>query len=679
MKKTTFIISTNTFDHKLKSTDKEAYMNETKKFKASKDADKPWKGTWENRTVSVLEFVQYLKEQHAFTPIKSTGVENSDNGFAEAQVVAMDFDNGETPEQVQEALKALHIYPNIIYTTASDTPEQRRFRAVIFMDSPTFSITEYRSFLYGSLVALDSKGIRLDTRTTNASHCYYPGKEIIFVQDAVYTKISAFQKIARLKAEKDNVVTEWELADSQKEADKMGVSLSVYYKRIGKKMPKKISNAYKHFSLKNIENWEEAKMSFVEEKENNMSQHTAEIVKAFINKDVKKLKSIIGTIEAPTDWNLLGYTEREDLLSITNLFGVNLNENFHCWLPGHNEENPSANITTAPDGSEIYKCFGCGHTHRLTNLVGTLIGGNLNESSRFIEKVTGLRFMSPYQETSIVSVSMFKNNFNDESFEINFPNLSKLMKKWRLTGTYYMMLDLASQLVPMHSLSNNPKNITFFSPQSRIKQVSKNYRDNSSKNHNVHIDLTILCELGLLNKEVDVREEAMSFAKKIQINAQAKHGRTFSFHTDFYTVPVDDSALELAESVATTFIKSRARKRTTSIAQTVAIVGEDRANSSRPQQEFDVDDSKRIVGILEKMTKKIIDTKGFATEEDVVRAYYESKNRKAKKAKCQQLFDVNRASLGKSDCFNHTTVNKATRLAYNIPAEVKSRKMIFVN
>jgi hypothetical protein len=168
----------------------------------------------------------------------------------------------------------------------------------------------------------------------------------------------------------------------------------------------------------------------------------------------------------------------------------------------------------------------------------------------------------------------------------------------------------------------------------------------------------------------------MSFAKKIQMNAQAKHGRTFNFHTDFYTVPVNDNALELAESVATVFIQSRARKRTTSIAQTIAIVGKERANSTRPQQEFDAEDE-RIVESLKKVIKNIANTQGFATEDDVVRGYYSSKNRKVKKSECQRLYDTNRASLAK--VLNHTTVNKATRLAYNIPSEVKSRKMIFVN
>lgn len=684
----TLVVSRNRFDYRLKKTDKEAYMKETRKFKARKEEDKPWKGTWDNQTVTIKELVEYIEDNRAFIPIESIGDTTGDSSFGSSQVVSMDFDNGDTPEAVLEALTELNIHPNIMYTTASDTFEHRRFRVVVFLNKATYSIEDYRKYLYGLLVELDKCGVKLDTRTTNASHCYYPGKEVFYIQDKNITDVEAFEAIKKVKTEKDNVTTQWQLDEAQKEADKLGMDIVAYYKHIGKRMPKKRKSLSK-YSLNNIEDLELAKMEFIEEAEeraikfaerriDHTTDATEKIISAFIEKDVKRVKELVGTFEEPNGWNQMSYKEREDAIKITDVFGLELERNICCILPGHNETNPSANVTVAPDGAEIYKCFGCNSTYRLTTLVQELTGYNMKEASNFLSDVTGLRFMSPYQETSILSISMMKGHINDVSFVTNYPNLEKLMKKWRIMPTYMMMLDVASKFVPVKSLSNNESHITFFCPQSKLANISKNYRPNGKANMNMHYDIMALCDLGLLNKEADIREDVQSYAREIQMKASEKAKRVLEFHTDFYTMPISVNVLEKAENIAKQLLEVKARKRMISVAQSIVVVGEERVKENRPQQNVDGKKAERIGKAFQKSAIKVIERQGYATEEDVVREYYERTGRKKRITAIQKIYDKNRTFLMDGSYFEHKTVNKSTRQVYNIPSDVKSRKVIFV-
>jgi hypothetical protein len=45
-----------------------------------------------------------------------------------------------------------------------------------------------------------------------------------------------------------------------------------------------------------------------------------------------------------------------------------------CPLPGHKDDTPSFNITTMPDGAEVYKCFGCSRGGGIITLIHEIEG-----------------------------------------------------------------------------------------------------------------------------------------------------------------------------------------------------------------------------------------------------------------------------------------------------------------
>jgi DNA primase len=59
--------------------------------------------------------------------------------------------------------------------------------------------------------------------------------------------------------------------------------------------------------------------------------------------------------------------------------GVNLIKGGNRWrclcpFPDHKDHDPSFYIRTAPDGAEIFKCFGCGKSGNILSLISGIEG-----------------------------------------------------------------------------------------------------------------------------------------------------------------------------------------------------------------------------------------------------------------------------------------------------------------
>ena len=90
-------------------------------------------------------------------------------------VFALDFDNGEiTIDEVYSRLKELGIVPQLWYTTFSDSPELRKFRVVIFLDTPVTDIRIHK-LIHESLFSLFPE---VDNVCKDASRYFFGGKEL---------------------------------------------------------------------------------------------------------------------------------------------------------------------------------------------------------------------------------------------------------------------------------------------------------------------------------------------------------------------------------------------------------------------------------------------------------------------------------------------------------------------
>jgi len=72
---------------------------------------------------------------------------------------------------------------------------------------------------------------------------------------------------------------------------------------------------------------------------------------------------------------------------------------FNCVL--HNDSNPSAHIIRLKDGTQLYKCFGCGFKGTITTLVEAIARCNKVEAVEFIQKVYDIELVETENQKRI--------------------------------------------------------------------------------------------------------------------------------------------------------------------------------------------------------------------------------------------------------------------------------------
>lgn len=108
-----------------------------------------------------------------FSPVSFDGNDRCNNNFVSQSIFALDFDSGIEPETVIHRFKEFNINPNFYYTSFSDTPELRKFRLVLFLDTVIKDIKQ-RDWIMLSLMKLFPES---DTTCKDAARMFYGGKE----------------------------------------------------------------------------------------------------------------------------------------------------------------------------------------------------------------------------------------------------------------------------------------------------------------------------------------------------------------------------------------------------------------------------------------------------------------------------------------------------------------------
>lgn len=112
--------------------------------------------------------------------------------FESSQVFALDFDNGETYEDILNRSKSQGLHPNIIHTSFSSTPEHPKHRVVYVCEYPIEDFTKTKLFSIGLAELFQS-----DKACVDAARLYFGStpNSIIFAQDDIFTKISTLEKL----------------------------------------------------------------------------------------------------------------------------------------------------------------------------------------------------------------------------------------------------------------------------------------------------------------------------------------------------------------------------------------------------------------------------------------------------------------------------------------------------
>lgn len=92
-------------------------------------------------------------------------------------LLALDFDDGITPEEFLDRSRQLNLMPTFVYNSFSDTPEQRKFRAVYVLRERLY---DYRD-ANACTLALMGLFKECDKACKDPSRLYYGGKEILYI------------------------------------------------------------------------------------------------------------------------------------------------------------------------------------------------------------------------------------------------------------------------------------------------------------------------------------------------------------------------------------------------------------------------------------------------------------------------------------------------------------------
>lgn len=129
--------------------------------------------------LTIHEFLEMVTPPYSLT--WSGGLFNttrSNNSWIAQSVFALDLDKGKiTVEQVYFRLKKLGIVPQLWYTSFSDSPELRKFRVVMFLDTPITDVSLYKLII----LALLSIFPEADQNCKDPSRYFFGGKECTII------------------------------------------------------------------------------------------------------------------------------------------------------------------------------------------------------------------------------------------------------------------------------------------------------------------------------------------------------------------------------------------------------------------------------------------------------------------------------------------------------------------
>lgn len=634
--------------------------------------------TWSNTQVTKKELAEKLITGHYFTPVELEDKNHLKESFISSEVIAFDFDNGDEPTDVLNAFEEMNIGIAIGYTSASDKPEKRKFRMITFLDGKVWDYEEYEQILYGIYDKLKKNyGIKADSNTLDATHAFYPGKELILVDELAVTSLDVAESFkadiepirAEIKAERKAEKEEKEKA----RAKKMGVSLEEMYLIEGKikKAEKAKKQAQREEDIKSGKITKEQAKKIARTESN-------ELVEAIKSKDIEKCKTILMPKYKhinEDDWSMMTLDEKEAVVPMTDFFDVTTEEQFLCWLPAHSHDSsPSAQVNISYNGEEVYNCYGCKSVHQLHTVVGLMLGYDTRNTAQFLTEVTGKQWLSNYQLNSIVEANNLERIVNGKNFEHMYPNLYKFLNtRASLSSLYLFLVRQASLLVLDKPLTNSTDKITFFMSFSEMQRRAKNYNlTGMSCPKEVGKKIKNLCKRGLLISEDDMKEEVMNKAKSLK----ALNNRRY--HTGFYTINLSSDVFAEAEKITIELKEKGDRNSFTSKLQTIATMGEEKAQELYKQDDISKMNYTKMRNKFIEITSEIISNQGYATKEQIIELYASKIGGKASLKQCEKRFERYKGFLTNKDYFEYIRVNKAVRSEYSVSEAISSNAKIFV-
>lgn len=423
--------------------------------------------------IEINELADGLSHGASFKPALLNGTKSVD--WIQQQLFALDFDHDTTIQEQLSKCKELDILPCFGYTSFSHTEKEHHFR-LVFCTDKVITDNEIRNKLQNTLISIFDKS---DNVTKDCTRIFFGGKSLIC--DSFENRINAEQIIEKYHKE--------------------GIQNSTNPVKL--KSCKKKLNLYSNKELK----------------------ENIEVIKRL---DVDKMRELLNKnpINNPVAIELHSQDEVYKFINdidLSEYLGVEYGEKFSCILPEHEDSSPSACIWTVKDGTQIYKCFGCGKCRTITGITEELAGCRRSEAIEFIKSVYGITLYESDWTKKWKQIFIDSANYLDtDEFKLQFPTLSKLIKT-RKIHIQKMLMHFTQYINEDMKINNEP---FFFASYNKLMEICEIHNKNQMSQ-----SLTLFALLNMIKKlpTEAIPEKELNKAKHIA----AKYG--FRKLTGFYS------------------------------------------------------------------------------------------------------------------------------------------------
>ena len=293
---------------------------------------------------------------------------------------------------------------------------------------------------------------------------------------------------------------------------------------------------------------------------------------------------------------------------------------FKCVL--HNDSNPSAHIITLKDGTQLYKCFGCGFVGTITTLVEAIARCNKVEAVEFIQNVYDIELVETENQKRIKE--MLKENIEyimSSQFEQEYPEIYKIINRY--IPELVCLHEIAIQNVTDDDLIQDNQAIFFTS----IRYIANYLKYSNLKRISDRVNLfTFLGMIEKLSKE-NIPEKYLQKAEEYKKD---------KYITSYYSIP--SYCFDKMQNINTKAKLYEEKNMTmTGFSREMLIrsLNQNEADKVYVQQK-DEKLSKASQQFAEKATKiifQLIQAQGYCTEEQIIRQIRGKKEEKKIKLK----------------------------------------------
>lgn len=586
--------------------------NETKKIQKS----------LHKTEIDIKELAFGLSHGATFKPALLNGTKSID--WTQQQLFALDFDHDTTIQKELDRCKEYNILPCFGYTSFRHSEQEHHFR-LIFCTDTVITDRQQRDNLQKTLIVI----FHSDKVTYDCTRLFYGGKSLIC--NTYDNRINAKQIIDKY----------WK--------EGLQFSAKVPQPKTCKKKLKIYSNT--ETINRNIEAIKHLDVDMMRD-----------ILKSTPNKEDIIPSSIRGDFQLHTFQNEADLYKFINSIDLSKYLGIDGYVN--CILPEHEDIDPSAHIYTTDDGTQVYKCFGCGKVRTIIGITEELAHCKKSKAIEFIKSIYNLKLeKSDWIQNQQQMLIDNANYLDSEEFELEFPTLAKLIRT-RKVHIQKMLIHFTQYI---NEDMKNEKQIYFFESYKNLLNIC-GVRPDSHKV--LAQSLTLFALLNMIEKlpVESIPEKELNKARHIA----ATYG--FKKINNFYTFPeYGVISLSNSEEIAKTLKENHVTLKGLSREYVLRTFGEELANKVYPQFKFEnsLGTSEKSDNATLKLINKlcnIINEKGYCLESDI---RGKGQTELQWKRSIQEILNVGK--------FQRVKASKANKQKFNIPDAINYQSFVIVN